>query len=228
LNTTEKIPLDLFLLRGHGLPLTNLTSPSVTILVHTSPMTHLSMSRLEHNAPQERKSIDDQWNLDIPLSSIRSFISSPKAPHRAVHATLHLAKASRILQATKLSTHPELTGSEEPNPTPPLRCLPNAAPQERQLLTPSSEPGELPRMWILDFMNQMIVLSKSRMRAIQNILDPSSCLPIAGSTQFHRAPSWLNLLVCLITLYLLGEFYLSLCSLTHYKRFSRNDIPHSL
>ena len=152
------------------------------------------MRRSHFEPPPERGSIDNQWNLDIPLSSIRHYILSPASPHRSVRATLHLSKASSILQSTKSSVHPEVAPPWEENLPPPLHCLPNTAPQERQLFAPASEPGEAPRMWILDFMNQMLVLSKSRMRAIQNILDHSSRITSSAPPHFNRNPSWVNLM----------------------------------
>src|ERR1700753_185400 len=88
-----KVPLDLFLLRAHALPLTNLDSLSVTFLVHVSPMTYLSMRRSSQEERPERKSIDDCWNLDISLTGIRNYITATPSLHRSVRATLHLAKA---------------------------------------------------------------------------------------------------------------------------------------
>ncbi|KZT08418.1 uncharacterized protein LAESUDRAFT_697349 [Laetiporus sulphureus 93-53] len=190
------VPLDVFLMRSHALPLPYLTSPSMSFLVHISPRTYLFLLRSSpSSAPPSTSPVP---NFDIPLSHLRSQLSVHPRPEGVTLATLTLTRSFspisspdsiNISDLATRPTFPLVQSGHETNFSLPL-------PQ-------SSEPGFVAGQaysWILDFTDggkyPGVVMSQSRMREIELVINP-----LSGTDHMNSAPmafgmgSWLGLLL---------------------------------
>lgn len=195
-----RAPLDIFLQRAHALPLPYLNCPSLSFLVYLSPRAYLSLLRQQ----QQQRAIDVEGHelpLNASLSQIRDFLSS--YPRGATTVTLQLTSHSGLQIFPASVSMPSLTS----RPTFPL-CLKGpelehvfleapVAPIDISASTSSSQHYS----WALDFTfggrSPGIVLSQSRMRDIEMILNPLGGMdnvPPVGILSFQPG-SWVSLLV---------------------------------
>jgi hypothetical protein len=174
-------PLDIVLLRSHALPLPYLTIPSISFLIHISPLAYLSLLKNTQSTGS---------TIDIPIQHIRQYMSV----HRigVSTATLRIASSSpRIFPPLGLS---DMT-IEPTRPKFPLTstAIDHTFPQ----LT-----AEGSAFWILDFTDngqrRGLVMSQSRMREIELVVNPISNVDdddhASGMMAFGTG-SWVDLLV---------------------------------
>lgn len=64
---SSSAPLDIFLLRGHGLPLPNIVSPSLSFLVHISPRAYLGLVKSSSSSDSDVSTIP----LDVQSDSVQ-------------------------------------------------------------------------------------------------------------------------------------------------------------
>jgi hypothetical protein len=199
-----RAPLDIFLQRAHALPLPYLNCPSLSFLVYLSPAAYLSLLR------QQQQAIDvegQELPLNASLFQVLDFLSS--YPRGATTVTLQLTSHSGLQIFPASVSMPSLTS----RPTFPL-CLKGpelehvflevpVAPIDVSAGTSSSQHYS----WVLDFTlggrSPGIVLSQSRMRDIEMILNPLGSmdnLPPVGILSFQPG-SWVSLLVSLNCLF---------------------------
>ncbi|KAG2015904.1 hypothetical protein CC2G_009126 [Coprinopsis cinerea AmutBmut pab1-1] len=189
------VPLDIFLRRSHGLPIPYLLAPSLSFLVYISPLAYLSMISdiPESLQPQQNSPIP----LDIPLPFLRSTLA--ESPPGTTLATLRLIRVfvpSLGGSSTFASrpTFPLVSAGSEIN-----YDLPKLS--DDLMLTGDSETGQYE--WILDFTNNGrvpgIVMSQSRMREIELVLNPLGGgiggMDVMASLHAFRGSSWVDLLL---------------------------------
>ncbi|EMD33592.1 hypothetical protein CERSUDRAFT_141813 [Gelatoporia subvermispora B] len=191
-------PLDLFLMRGHALPLHYLTTPSLSFLTYLSPSAYLSLLRSSASSPPFQDPRLKLPRLDVPLSHLRSRFASHSLPLGATVASLVLTPQSNV------SFLPDSIGMPTLASRPTFPLLPSGADVDHELphiselsaaaLTSASR-------WVLDFTGdgkyRGVVMSQSRMREVELIVNPFS-----GMDHINSAPmmsfgtgSWLDLLV---------------------------------
>ncbi|KAF5386175.1 hypothetical protein D9615_002383 [Tricholomella constricta] len=196
----SQAPLDIFLLRSHALPLPYLTSPSISFLVHLSPLAYLTLLRKPTAPVQDDPNLPQ---LDIPLISLRS--KMPSILQGMVVATLSLttAHAGQVFPATMAM--PTFTA----RPTFPL--VPQGSDLEHMFpktvdipasVTLSNEPlADGQYTWILDFTNGCknpgIVMSQSRMREIELAVNPLGGIDTLNPVTMMSfgTGSWVDLLL---------------------------------
>ncbi|KAH8093856.1 hypothetical protein BXZ70DRAFT_1001486 [Cristinia sonorae] len=190
-------PLDIFLMRGHTLPLPYLRSPSMSFLVHLSPLAYLTLLRTPP-PPSQPTPKSPLPSIDIPFHTIRSRLT--KHPHHpgATIATLVLATASTPSPTDSLGMHSLASR--------PVHTLtPMTPPPDYHFFETTDPPGSptagTAYRWLLDFTDdgshRGVVMSQSRMREIETIVNPlsgidaSSNVPLMG----FGMGSWVDLLL---------------------------------
>lgn len=185
-------PLDIFLQRAHALPLPYLNCPSLSFLVYLSPAAYLSLIR----QPRVVQTEGQEMNLDISISQLREYLASR---HQGVTlGTLRLIPRSGVQLYPASMSMPSLT----PRPTFPLYLkgseLEHAfleAPTTSSTLVSSSVESY---GWVVDFTQggrqAGVVLSQSRMREIETIINPLGGIDTVGILSLQPA-SWVNLLL---------------------------------
>ncbi|KZP34267.1 hypothetical protein FIBSPDRAFT_809370 [Athelia psychrophila] len=169
-------PLDIYLNRSHGLPLPYLTSPSLSFLVHLTPLAYLTTLRAVPGISSVPPPNLNLPKLDVPLTHLRQFLTGHPPPKGATVATLTLEPC--ILSAYPLSlTGPY--GAHTDRPTfsfaqpDDKRIFPQIHPQE-QVVASAHETYA----WTLDFTSSGkspgVVISQSRMRQIERVLYPAA------------------------------------------------------
>ncbi|KAF8904383.1 hypothetical protein CPB84DRAFT_1772896 [Gymnopilus junonius] len=193
-----KAPLDIFLLRSHSLPLPYLTMPSISFLVHLSPLSYLSLSRSTSNLGETEVDLP----LDIELSKLNAQLG--RLGKGVTVATLFLDKLS------------------EAHLYPPSMSMPNVAARPTFTLAPSAveldhsfpqldgfgvevtaqETNIEPHAWVLDFTDAGkrpgVVVSQSRMKAIELVVNPlggGDGLPGVTDMLSFGTGSWIDLLL---------------------------------
>ena len=194
------VPLDIFLLRAHTLPLPYLTAPSVSFLVYVSPLAYLTLLRSASSAATTRNPTPHTLpQLDVPFSILRPTLTSHPRPKGITLASLILSAAGDLpsdadsMNIADFGARP--TFLLAPTGPPVDRALPQVA----QLPgTPLAAPAPT---WVLDFTEggryPGVVMSQTRMREIELLLNP-----LSGMDQLHGVHpmafgmgNWLDLLV---------------------------------
>ncbi|KAF8629178.1 hypothetical protein AX17_005763 [Amanita inopinata Kibby_2008] len=198
-----RAPLDIFLRRSHALPLPYLNCPSLSFLVYLSPRGYLSCLKQRfqqlHPTPEEQQSVIP---LDIDLGRIRTYLTS--RPEGATVATLRLCSYSGPQLYPSSMSMPSFLS----RPTFPLSL--KGAELEHVFLeappiftdtTIGSSSSIQNHSWLLDFTHggrtEGIVLSQSRMRDIEMVVNPLSGmdhLPPVSILSF-QSTSWVSLLL---------------------------------
>ncbi|KAK2467821.1 hypothetical protein APHAL10511_000116 [Amanita phalloides] len=192
--SVTRTPLDIFLQRAHALPLPHLNCPSLSFLVYVSPRAYLSLL-------QQQQVRQVEGPFDIGYTHLRDFLDSYS--RGAIMATLQLLPHSGLQLFPASMSMPSLTS----RPTFPLFLK---GPELEHVLieVPGASidvsAGANARQhysWALDFTlggrTSGIVLSQSRMREIEMILNPlggMDNLPSVGILSFQPA-SWVSLLL---------------------------------
>ncbi|KAG8935104.1 hypothetical protein FRC03_002589 [Tulasnella sp. 419] len=100
----QRAPLDIFLNRAHGLPLTYLSSPSMTFLVQIPAQVYLDLLQSSRDMPPE-----ESIPIDISLPALRSHLLGANQNSRIVTATLALGETHGLSSSSLLtSTFPLL------------------------------------------------------------------------------------------------------------------------
>ncbi|KIJ49685.1 hypothetical protein M422DRAFT_28049 [Sphaerobolus stellatus SS14] len=175
-----KAPFDILLLRGHALPAPYLNTPSLSFLVYLSPRSYLSLLRSVSQPDSESKS-----DTDIPITVLRSYFSKSPPLNGSVLVTLSLGRSSQpghFAQPYNRPTFP-LIPSVEPLDDNDFQTIDHILPFNNG-----------PDAWILDFGDEGIVMSQTRMWEIYVFqgLVPNDSLPMMS---FGYSGSWVDLLV---------------------------------
>ncbi|KAF8520394.1 hypothetical protein BU17DRAFT_46567 [Hysterangium stoloniferum] len=168
-------PLDILLLRGHALPLPYLHMPSLSFLVYLSPLCYLSLLR---SPPfSEASSM-----IDIPMDTLRSYLSRNTLAKGTVVATLSLQRSSQPSHFTQAHGRPTfpLVSTVEP----PDENLDHILPVDN---------GQ--DSWVLEFGPDGVVLSQSRMWEIQLLLGLTPSVDSMQIMSFAYTGSWVDLLI---------------------------------
>ena len=189
--------LDVFLMRAHALPLPYLTSPAISFLVHLSPLAYLTLLRTSASTPSAPQPDLKLPKIDIPFGHLRSSISVHPPIAGATVASLILS--NRRPASDDSMNMPQLTSRPSYTLLPADSFADNAFPQP--LAVPQS-PMTTPFSWVLDFTDggkhRGVVMSQSRMREIELVVNPLSGISHMGSVPMMTfgTGSWLDLLVC--------------------------------
>ncbi|KIY53046.1 hypothetical protein FISHEDRAFT_33972 [Fistulina hepatica ATCC 64428] len=186
--THGKAPLDIFLLRGHPLPLSHHLWPSLSFLVYCSPLTYFSLLR----GASTDATLSD---FDIPLSHLRSKIDL----YPATIATLrvdHMASSSHTPSVSAISLFSSLS-MDMSRPTFAL----GVSDMDITSTFPQVAADSSRSDWILDFTNEDrsegVVMAQSRLREIELVVDPLSGmadLNMVGMSGYSSG-SWVDLLL---------------------------------
>lgn len=195
-----KMPLDVFLMRSHALPLPYLTTPSVTFLTYMSPLAYLKLLR---TSPKSTTDADHLPKLDVPFQHLRSSLTFHPRPPGVTTATLLLSPtAPPAYHADSMSMSALDTRSSS-------TLVPSAADMEH--IFPAGREAQGPQgqqfTWLLDFTEggkyPGVVMSRSRMHEIELVVNPfSSFDQNTQSVSMFGTGSWVDLLVR--TFYLLS------------------------
>ncbi|PCH43561.1 hypothetical protein WOLCODRAFT_103768 [Wolfiporia cocos MD-104 SS10] len=189
-------PLDIFLMRSHALPLPYLTAPSISFLTYLSPLAYLSTLRGSSSTSADARA--DLPKLDIPYETLRSRLAAHPRSSGATIATLMLSPTTLAISTddamdvSDLRTRPSFilapSGTEIDHELP-------------RVPTPSDLSGGPTPTWILDFTDggrcRGVVMSQSRMREIELVVNPLSGMDHIGSMPMMAfgTGSWLDLLL---------------------------------
>ena len=184
--SNQSAPLDILLLRAHAVPLPYLNIPSITFLVHLSPLSYLSLRKGTSSSTSGIATAIQ--NIDIPLLALRRHLSSQYL-NGVTMATLRI-----VLPSPRLSPLPDMT-VEPTRPNFPL--IPTGPDMEH--VFPQIKGDTTSHCWILDFTDngrhRGVVMSQARMRDIELIVNPLSSLDDMGSPIPFGIGSWVDLLV---------------------------------
>ncbi|THH05353.1 hypothetical protein EW145_g4857 [Phellinidium pouzarii] len=202
------VNLDVFLCRAHALAVPYLIAPSMSFLIYLSPIAYYSLLRAREssnstsNPPGQEH--DAFSKLDIPVSVLRSQLTRKESRPAGVSiATLTLAPTSGSSAGTESRAEPR------PHLGRPFFRLPGTAllaALDHSFTSPSSLSNvnlkSTRDIWILDFTNggrsDGIVMTHSRMREIQQVLDPGSSIGGGMGLGMQIPPlpgSWVGLLI---------------------------------
>ncbi|KAI4526160.1 hypothetical protein K525DRAFT_189837 [Schizophyllum commune Loenen D] len=192
--SVDRPPLDIFLLRGHALPLPYLTAPTVSFLAHISPRAYLTMLRDTGVTIPDHAS----WpQFDIPQMQVRHYVSKGGAEGMTA-ATLRLVRCD----------YPSLVPAEVMPFTerPTFALSPGKAESEYAFPTPVPPRGQERYQWVLDFTDggrsDGVVMSQTRMRDLELLINPESgmdaSLDAVGMVAFAEG-SWVDLLLNAVT-----------------------------
>ncbi|TRM69767.1 hypothetical protein BD626DRAFT_475209 [Schizophyllum amplum] len=199
----DRPPLDIFLLRGHALPLPYLTAPSVSFLAHISPRAYLTMLRDTAATTPDH----DSWpQFDIPLMQVRHYVSKGGAEGMTT-AILRLVQCpypplvpADVVPFTERPTFALGPGKAESEYAFPKVETPQA---DDPMGDPSAmEVQEERYQWVLDFTDggrsDGVVMSQIRMRDIELIINPLSGMDASLDTVpivAFGTGSWVDLLL---------------------------------
>lgn len=184
--STESTPLDIFLQRAHALPLPYLTSPSISFLLHLSPLTYLTFLRKSSSPssrPEAPQSSSELPNLDIPFTHSCDQLSAHPRPKGATIATLSLVSISGTnvnVNANTDSAQRIQADSTIPSASRPqfLLAQPEIEHTFPQLPATPSKTTPSSYGWILDFTSSGkypgVLMSQSKMQEVESVLDSSS------------------------------------------------------
>ncbi|KAH9890615.1 hypothetical protein C8Q73DRAFT_704992 [Cubamyces lactineus] len=187
------VPLDIFLMRSHALPLPYLTTPSISFLTYLSPLAYLTLLR---TGSPPKFTTSHLPKLDISFNHLRTALTSHPRPPGATLATLFLSPtAPPAYHADSMSMSALDTRLSS-------SAVPNAA--EMEHVFPAAREAQGPQgqqfTWILDFTDggkhPGVVMSKSRMHDIEVVVNPFSGLDHIESGQMsYGTGSWVDLLL---------------------------------
>ncbi|TFK25519.1 hypothetical protein FA15DRAFT_703621 [Coprinopsis marcescibilis] len=188
-----RAPLDIFLRRSHALPIPYLLAPSLSFLVYLSPLAYLSLLKSVPSNFSNTNTIP----VDIPLPFLWSNLSG--IPKGVTIATLILTQVS--VPSLPSSMHVSTFATRPTFPLTPYaseHMFPQLA--DDLMLTDTVDPGQYE--WVLDFTDSGkgpgVILSQSRMREIELVLNPlggmGSLEPVNNVRPFHTL-SWVDLLL---------------------------------
>ncbi|THH20790.1 hypothetical protein EW146_g649 [Bondarzewia mesenterica] len=167
----REAPLDIFLLRGHALPLPYLTSPSLSLLIHLSPRTYLSLLRNLSAPDLPSPSLPA---ISLPFSHLRRLLASRTPLTGATFATLSIRPLKTQLRPPAASGLPLLSN----RPSFPL--ISAAAAFDYAFPIPQGVGPDEQCVWVLDFTasgrKRGVVMSQSRMGGIEAIVNPLSAI----------------------------------------------------
>ncbi|KAI0781385.1 hypothetical protein BD413DRAFT_464197 [Trametes elegans] len=189
-----KVPLDIFLVRSHALPLPYLTTPSISFLTYLSPLAYLHLLR---TGPASSVDTAHLPKLDVSFPHLRDALTSHPRPIGATYATLVLSPtAPPAYHADSMSMSALDTRSSS-------SLVPSAA--EMEHVFPAAREAQGPQgqqfTWVLDFTDGGkclgVVMSQSRMREIELVVNPFSGMDHIENVQTPSfvTSSWVNLLV---------------------------------
>ncbi|KAJ3850061.1 hypothetical protein EV368DRAFT_46079 [Lentinula lateritia] len=199
--STERPPLDILLLRAHTLPLPYLKSPSLSFLTYLSPLAYLSLLRSSSALPPDAST--SLPSFDIPLHQLRSSLGISLKGATIATLTLSPPIESHIFPASMsiptLTARPTFSlvprGSDLEHVFPQLADLPSTA------LDPADNESSGRNVWFLDFTEggqyPGIVMSQSRMREIELVINPLSSMETLNSVGIMSfgTGSWVDLLI---------------------------------
>jgi hypothetical protein len=196
-------PLDIYLQRSHGLPLPYLASPALSFLTYLSPLAYLSILRTSSSPSSPLPSGSQLPKIDVPLMHLRERLSAHPRLKGTTVATLTLAQC----QPPRRDLPPLIKVDDDATarPTLPLAqpMISHTFPQLPVRPQDAAFSSEY-FTWILDFTSAGqypgVVMSQSRMREIECVLDPSSAdgmgdVGMMGFGGGQGLRSWVDLLV---------------------------------
>ncbi|KAF9264189.1 hypothetical protein L218DRAFT_863517 [Marasmius fiardii PR-910] len=190
--------LDIFLLRSHALPLPYLSFPSLSFLIHISPLLYLTALRKFADVD----TTGNQPQFDVSLSGLRSYLSD--RPRGATMCTLVLSQPTETHLFEPSMSMPNLTYRPTfplvPDVSDPEHVFPQLDLSVSSLDTSLSESSGR-NIWMLDFTadgkSPGVVMSQSRMRDIELIINPLSSMETLSSVGMlsFGSGSWVDLLL---------------------------------
>ncbi|KAH9915799.1 uncharacterized protein BXZ73DRAFT_92575 [Epithele typhae] len=161
-------PLDVFLLRGHALPLPYLTTPSISFLTYVSPLAYLKLLKSSTPLPPHSEPLAaHQPALDVPFHHLRAVLATPPRQPGITVATL-------VLSPTPPPAYHAEGLSLSAIDARPLHALVGDAERVEYVFPAAREVAALqgqPLTWILDFTDggkaAGLVVSQGRMREIE-------------------------------------------------------------
>ena len=219
-STTKRpsVELDVFLSRAHALAVPYLLAPAMSFLVYLSPYAYYCLRQpSSQNGVGVAHDADTYMKLDIPFSRLRSLLSQRKTrPEGATTATLTLTSIPKSITpsfATLDLRHFDPHGHSRPffrlpgtshltslNHTLLTRVRTNVN-ESAPVRSPESASENTEQVWMLDFTDggrsAGIILSHTRMREIQQVIDPASAAGALGLgvTMPPMLGNWVGLLV---------------------------------
>ncbi|KAI0637430.1 hypothetical protein C8Q77DRAFT_1155267 [Trametes polyzona] len=192
--SVAKLPLDIFLMRSHALPLPYLRTPSISFLTYLSPLAYLKLLR---TSPTNAATPSHLPKLDVPFQHLRRSLASHPRPPGATTATLVLSPtAPPAYHADSMSMSALDTRSSS-------TLVPSAADMEH--VFPAAREAQGPQgqqfTWILDFTEggkyPGVVMSQSRMHEIELAVNPFGAMEHLQNVQMmsFSAGSWVDLLL---------------------------------
>ncbi|KAL5528641.1 hypothetical protein ACEPAF_7777 [Sanghuangporus sanghuang] len=210
---SSTVNLDVFLSRAHALAIPYLLSPTMSFLVYTSPLAYYSLLCASRRKDSDLSAFQHDMSeaftkLDIPLPVLREQLTQRRSrPTGTVIATLTLTSISSRLA-------PQRHAEQRPSLGRPQFRLPGTAilaALDHTLATPPFIPMKdsgsgtdpMQDVWMLDFTegghSSGIVMTHTRMREVQQIIDPlnaGSGMGFAIQMQMPPLPgSWVGLLI---------------------------------
>ncbi|TFK53452.1 hypothetical protein OE88DRAFT_1626688 [Heliocybe sulcata] len=197
----DPTPLDIFLLRAHSLPLPYTTSPTMSFLVHMSPLSYLTLLRTSTTYKEPSESSNAR-TVDIPLPHIRSYLNSEPKPSGVTLASLHLVQRD-LPQIPMVDDSMSMGLPAWPSLRPAFSLL--SSPEETTYEFPGPEGGsDTPKYrWELDFTeggrSRGMIMTQSRMHEIETIVNPLGAMASAGMEGMRMMAfgggSWIDLLL---------------------------------
>lgn len=174
-------------MRGHALPLHYLSFPSLSFLIHISPLAYLSLLRSSPSPSTNMSGTTTLPGVDVPFTTLRSRLSQPQPLLGTVLATLRLAPPDTVWPpAAQLL------------PTPTFRPsfpLDEGGAQDFALPQAFVEGATTP--WVLDFTDggrqRGVVMTQAAMHDVEHALNSMSGFEL-GAFRIGMS-SWLDLLV---------------------------------
>ncbi|KAI0648314.1 hypothetical protein C8Q79DRAFT_905736 [Trametes meyenii] len=192
--SSAKVPLDIFLLRSHSLPLPYLTIPSVSFLTYLSPLAYLKLLRA---IPPPSIETSHLPKLDIPFHHLRTSLTSyPRLPG-ATLATLVLSPTAPPAYAADSMSMSALDTRSSSSLVPSAADMEHVFPAARETQGPQGQQYT----WILDFTDggkyPGVVMSQSRMHEVELVVNPFSGMDHMENVQMMSfgTGSWVDLLL---------------------------------
>ena len=199
--------LDIFLSRAHALAVPYLLSPSMSFLVYLSPYAYYYLLQPSSAKSEAAHDAEAYSKLDIPFARLRSILSQRKSrPAGATTATLTLTSVPKTIASSVVDFNQRY---EHGRPYFRLPGTSNLSTLNHVLLTRTAEAAsssesaseEAEQVWMLDFTDggrsPGVIMTHSRMREIQQVIDPSSASNSMGLgvTMPPLSGNWVGLLV---------------------------------
>lgn len=198
----DPTPLDIYLMRAHSLPLPYTNSPTMSFLIHISPLSYLTLLR---SSPSQTRQSSSGSSIDIPVPHLRTYLNSHPKPPGVTLASLHLVQQAQSqihmsedsMEMPPLSTRPTFPLLSTPEETGYAFPGPQSQPQSQ-----GEESAETLRYrWDLDFTeggrSRGMVMAQSRMHEIEIIVNPFGGMTAGGmgGMMSFGGGSWVDLLL---------------------------------